>query len=59
MPHLLVRKRWFLYYSKGYSDVTKRWLLAWNQKSISSTNCKFCSYLPDNSKDLLPANKYN
>ena len=31
LPHMLVHRRRFLDYSKVYSDVTERWLLAWNQ----------------------------
>ena len=60
---MLAPRRHCLYYSRVYSDVTKRWLLAWNQNYISIyilyTNSKFSIDLPYNSTDLLPVNKHN
>ena len=32
VPHMIALWRSCLDYSKVYSDVTERWLLAWNQK---------------------------
>ena len=31
VQHMQASRRRFLDYSKGYSNVTERWLLAWNQ----------------------------
>ena len=63
--YALASRRYCLNYSKVYSDVTERWLLAWNKKKknyilhVLCTNSKFSIDLPYNSTDLLPANKYN
>ena len=65
VPYLLAPRRRCVYYSKVYSEVTNRWLLAWNQDKqityypILYTNSKFSIDLPYNSTDLLPANKHN
>ena len=64
MPHVLASSRRCLDYSKVYSDVRERLLLAWNQIKnyilhILYTNSKFNTDLPYNSTDLLPANKHN
>ena len=34
MPHILASRRHYLGFSKVYCDVTKRWLLAWNQSIL-------------------------
>ena len=64
MPHVLASSRRCLDYSKVYSDVRERSLLAWNQIKnyilhILYTNSKFNIDLPYNSTDLLSANKHN
>ena len=64
VPHILASRRRCLDYSKAYSDVRERLLLAWNQIKnyilhISYTNFKFNIDLPYNSIDLGPANKHN
>ena len=53
-------------YSKVYSDLTERCLLAWNQNKhityyihISYANSEISIDLLYNSTDLLPANKHN
>ena len=65
MLHILDPRRHCLDYSKVYSDVTERWLLAWNKKETSYIlhilyiNSKFSIDVPYNSTDLLPTNKHN
>ena len=64
MPHVLASSRRCLDYSKVYSDVRERLLLAWNQIKnyilhILYTNSKFNIDLSYNSTDLLSANKHN
>ena len=63
---MLAPRRRCLDYSKVYSDVTERWLSAWNQNkritysvNISYTSSEISIDLPYNSTDLLPANKHN
>ena len=49
MPHMLVPKRRCLYYSEVSSDVTKGWLLAWNQQK-QITYCIFYILTPNFNK---------
>ena len=61
---MLASTRRCLDYSKVYSDVRERLLLAWNQNKnhilhILYANSKFNIDLTYNSTDLLPANKHN
>ena len=63
---MLTFRRCCIDYSKVYSDVTERWLLAWNQNKhityyiyISYTNFKILIDILYISTDLLPANKHN
>ena len=66
VPNITAPRRRCLYYSKLYSDVTKRWVVSMESKQtnyilhILYTNSKFSIDLPYNSStDLVPANKYN